>query len=514
MNPSAPGANLPALRSHNAALVLGLLRTATLSPADAGTDSGGTDSRGTSGGGTDSGGTSGGGTDSGGTDSRGTSGGGTDSGGTSGGGTGRGGTGSGGTDGRARGISRLELAERTGLTPQAVSKITARLRAEGLVEEAGRRASTGGKPRTELRLVSGARHAVGVHLDGERLTAVLTDLTGRTVAEREAPLDLGLPVESALAAIVHEVRLIAARAPGAVLGVGVGMRGPLDHRTGTLHRVTGFPHWQGVPLRARLAAALGLPVALDKNTNAAALSILAEAVPAGSAPTGAVLAGTGEGSPPPAAAPGGWSAPTESAPAPVTAPAPGAGRPASGAGGPATESAPAPGGEPPTTAESAAARPRPAAGGPPAFAYLHLGAGLGAGLVLGGEVYRGGRTGAGEFGHQAVELGGVLCECGNRGCLEALCLAAAGRGDTVGAARLLGVGAANLVALLDIDRVVLGGRTVLAAPAVFAEQVAAVLAERGRSVPVGFAAAGPRAVAEGAALLVLAPLFGNVLTHA
>ncbi|MET9221677.1 ROK family transcriptional regulator [Streptomyces sp. NPDC003300] len=486
MNPSAPGANLPALRSHNAALVLGLLRTATLSPADAGTDSGGTDSGGTSGGGTGGGGTDGG-----------------------------------GTDGRARGISRLELAERTGLTPQAVSKITARLRAEGLVEEAGRRASTGGKPRTELRLVSGARHAVGVHLDGERLTAVLTDLTGRTVAEREAPLDLGLPVESALAAIVHEVRLIAARAPGAVLGVGVGMRGPLDHRTGTLHRVTGFPHWQGVPLRARLAAALGLPVALDKNTNAAALSILAEAVPAGSVPTGVVLAGTGEGSPPPAAAPGEWSAPTESAPAPVPAPAPGAGRPASGAGrpaseagGPATESDPAPGGEPPTTAESAAARPRPAAGGPPAFAYLHLGAGLGAGLVLGGEVYRGGRTGAGEFGHQAVELGGVLCECGNRGCLEALCLAAAGRGDTVGAARLLGVGAANLVALLDIDRVVLGGRTVLAAPAVFAEQAAAVLAERGRSVPVGFAAAGPRAVAEGAALLVLAPLFGNVLTHA
>ncbi|NEB79478.1 winged helix-turn-helix transcriptional regulator, partial [Streptomyces sp. SID14478] len=41
------------------------------------------------------------------------------------------------------GISRLELAERTGLTPQAVSKITARLRGDGLAVEAGRRASTG-----------------------------------------------------------------------------------------------------------------------------------------------------------------------------------------------------------------------------------------------------------------------------------------------------------------------------------------------------------------------------------
>jgi predicted NBD/HSP70 family sugar kinase len=410
VNPSASGANLPALRSHNAALVLGLLRTATLSATGT---------------------TSGTGTGT----------------------TGGTGTGPGGPGG---GISRLELAERTGLTPQAVSKITARLRADGLVEEAGRRASTGGKPRTELRLVAGARHAVGVHLDGERLTAVLTDLTGRTVAGHEAPLDLGRPVTEALDAIVSEVRRTAEAAPGAVLGVGIGMRGPLDHRTGTLHRVTGFPHWQGCPLRSRLADRLGLPVALDKNTNAAALSILAEALPAG--------AGSAAAAPLADARREEWA-----------------------------------GGTP---------------GDPPSFGYLHLGAGLGAGLVLGGEVYRGGRTGAGEFGHQVVELGGELCECGNRGCLEALCLAAVRRGDTAGAARLLGVGAANLVALLDIDRVVLGGRAVHAAPEVFAAQVAATLAEYGRSVPVGFAAAGPRAVAEGAALLVLAPLFGGALASA
>jgi len=127
--------------------------------------------------------------------------------------------------------------------------------------------------------------------------------------------------------------------------------------------------------------------------------------------------------------------------------------------------------------------------------------------VLDGKVYRGGRTGAGEFGHQVVELGGPLCACGNRGCLEALCLAAVERGDTAGAARLLGVGAANLVALLDIDQVVLGGRTVLAAQQVFLDGVAAVLAAYGRPVPV--TAAPPLAVAEGAALLALAPLFAH-----
>ncbi|WP_374936164.1 winged helix-turn-helix transcriptional regulator, partial [Streptomyces sp. SM1] len=84
----------------------------------------------------------------------------------------------------ADGISRLELAERTGLTPQAVSKITARLREDGLAAEAGHRASTGGKPRTVLRLVPEAGHAVGVHLDRDETRAVLVDLDGTVVARR------------------------------------------------------------------------------------------------------------------------------------------------------------------------------------------------------------------------------------------------------------------------------------------------------------------------------------------
>lgn len=104
-----------------------------------------------------------------------------------------------------------------------------------------------------------------------------------------------------------------------------------------------------------------------------------------------------------------------------------------------------------------------------------------------------------------VQLDGPPCKCGKRGCLEALCLAAVARGDTAAAARLLGVGAANLVALLDIDRVVLGGRTVLADPGAFLAGVGTALGP----VPVGLAAAGPRAVAEGAALLALAPLFAR-----
>ena len=150
------------------------------------------------------------------------------------------------------------------------------------------------------------------------------------------------------------------------------------------------------------------------------------------------------------------------------------------------------------------------------FAYLHLGTGLGAGLVIGGGVHRGARTGAGEFGHQVIQLDGPPCDCGNRGCIEALCLAAVARGDADEAARVLGAGAANLVGLLDIDLVLLGGRTVAADPEPFVRGVAAVLGERARregareaAVPVRVAPGGARGVAEGAAQLLLGPLFGR-----
>ncbi|MFI0238996.1 ROK family protein [Streptomyces sp. NPDC016845] len=340
------------------------------------------------------------------------------------------------------GISRLELAERTGLTPQAVSKITARLRGDGLAVEAGRRASTGGKPRTVLRMVAGAGHAVGLHLDRDELRAVLTDLAGTVVACRRSPLDLGAGADAVLAATAREVDALLDAGPAveggpSALGVGVAVPGPLDHAGGVLHRVTGFPQWDGFPLRDALAERLGLPVVVDKDTNAAAL--------------GLALAAESE---------------------------------------PAVRS----------------------------FAYLHLGTGLGAGLVLDGELYRGARTGAGEFGHQVIQLDGPLCGCGNRGCIEALCLAALADGAPEGvreAARVLGEGAGNLVSLLDIDAVLLGGRAVATAQEQFVGGVAAVLDARARregcgpAIPVRAAPGGATLVVEGAAQLILAPLFGR-----
>lgn len=48
-----------------------------------------------------------------------------------------------------------------------------------------------------------------------------------------------------------------------------------------------------------------------------------------------------------------------------------------------------------------------------------LGSGVGAGIITGGRAYRGATSGAGEWGHSVVALGGRSCRCGGRGCLEA-----------------------------------------------------------------------------------------------
>jgi predicted NBD/HSP70 family sugar kinase len=51
-------------------------------------------------------------------------------------------------------------------------------------------------------------------------------------------------------------------------------------------------------------------------------------------------------------------------------------------------------------------------------AYVQVGSGVGAGIVVDGSPYRGARGTAGEIGHVVVDPQGPLCRCGNRGCLE------------------------------------------------------------------------------------------------
>lgn len=171
---------------------------------------------------------------------------------------------------RPHGVSRVELGPITGLTAQTVSNITRRLMAGGVIDE-GERVNTGrGKPRTLLRVRPQRWHAVGVHVDPQRLTVTSLDLAGavRGRLTRATPDSVD---PTAVVAQIHDLALEVLDGVDAetVLGLGVAAPGPIDVVAGRLHHPPQLPGWEDVPLRAELHRATGWPVLLDKDVTAA-----------------------------------------------------------------------------------------------------------------------------------------------------------------------------------------------------------------------------------------------------
>ncbi len=167
--------------------------------------------------------------------------------------------------------------------------------------------------------------------------------------------------------------------------------------------------------------------------------------------------------------------------------------------------------------------------------YIKAASGIGAGLLVDGQVYRGASGTAGELGHTVVSETGPVCRCGNRGCLEMLAggpallallspsglpvktladLVARARDGDPGCRRVLadageylGMAVANLVNLVNPELIVFGGELGLAEELVLTTLRARVqrasLPPSGLAVSVVPAVLGDRAEALGGALMAL-----------
>lgn len=236
------------------------------------------------------------------------------------------------------GLSRVELAQIVGLSPQTISNISRRLLDQKLIVEAGKEGSGPGKPRTILRLNPKGMYAVGVHLDPSIVTVVLLDLVGAIVAKDMFVTPRSHEPEEVVAAIAECVERLLADSGvprKLVAGIGVAAPGPIDLERGAVVGPPLLRGWVDVPLQAMVQEATGLETTMDKDV------------------TGAAVAEIWAGAP----------------------------------------------------------------GGTDSFAFFYLGTGLGAGLVLNGEVYRGSSGNAGEIGHIIVDPDGPDCfdGCGMRG---------------------------------------------------------------------------------------------------
>jgi predicted NBD/HSP70 family sugar kinase len=194
------------------------------------------------------------------------------------------------------------------------------------------------------------------------------------------------------------------------------------------------------------------------------------------------------------------------------------------------------------------------------FVYVYMGTGIGGGLFLSNQVYRGPFRNAAELGHITVAPGGPECYCGNRGCLEAvacpdamvadahrlladggggalaaayardpasvdheaLCAAAAD-GDPLArsvvdrVAGYLADVAVNVANMLDVELFVLGGPALGPVGEIYREAIDEALslrpiARRVHKAPVSLSPAGSSAGAIGAASLVFHRAFAPQLT--
>jgi predicted NBD/HSP70 family sugar kinase len=165
-------------------------------------------------------------------------------------------------------LSRAQIAERLDLSPATITASTRRLLGEGLLAEEVPRPSLSGRPSIPLALVPGSAHAIGVQVAYEHVTGVIARLDAEVVHSFRRGFDPAAPdAVDTLTALIRAEADEAERRGLPLSGVGVAVPGVVEPETGTL-RMSVRLGWTGMPLAARLRAALGLPVFVDNDISA------------------------------------------------------------------------------------------------------------------------------------------------------------------------------------------------------------------------------------------------------
>ncbi|QES47645.1 transcriptional regulator [Streptomyces venezuelae] len=359
-------------------------------------------------------------------------------------------------------LTQAEIARTTGLSAATVSNIVRELKDGGTVEVTP--TSAGGRRARSVSLSGDAGIVIGVDFGHTHLRVAVGNLAHQVLAEETEPLDVDASwvdgfdrAEHLVGRLIEDVGTVREK----VIGVGLGVPGPIDVEAGTLGSTAILPGWAGINPREELSRRLGVPVYVDNDANLGALGELV------------------------------W----------------GSGR------------------------------------GVKDLAYIKVASGVGAGLVINGQIYRGPGGTAGEIGHITLDESGPVCRCGNRGCLETFAAARyvlpllqgshgpeltmervvelAREGDPgcrrviTDVGRHVGSGVASLCNLLNPSRVVLGGSLADAGELVLAPIRESVgryaIPSAARQLSVLTGSLGARAEVLGALALVLSEMGDSTL---
>ncbi|MGI8784481.1 MAG: ROK family protein [Acidobacteriota bacterium] len=239
-------------------------------------------------------------------------------------------------------ISRIDIADWTGLEGSTVSKIVSRLLENEFVYEEGVAAASpsGGRKKRFLHLNPNKAYAVGVDLGLQQSTVALADFRGKIL--RSASVRNDPDPKRTVDALAKGIKKMLQFSPlkDRVEGIGVSLIGLVDPSEGRVRAAESLNWGDDVPFGSMLTKALNLDLPLYFE-NGARLAALAEI----------------------------WFG-------------------------------------------------KHTARQPQDLIFLDIGEGIGAGIVIRGQLYHGSLNGAGEFGHISLDPAGPACSCGGRGCLE------------------------------------------------------------------------------------------------
>jgi predicted NBD/HSP70 family sugar kinase len=245
---------------------------------------------------------------------------------------------------RERGsVTRAELVRVTDISRSTISLLVNELIAEGILNETQDQAVAPvrslGRPSSRITLNDNRGYLVGIDFGRLHLRVGVSDSAYRLIRSDETDFSVDRPASEALDEAARRVDAMIRSSKisrDKVLGVGIGVPGPVDKRTRMLHAGSILASWVGADVAGGLSKRLGLPVFMDNDAN---LGALAE-----------VTLGAG--------------------------------------------------------------------GGAEVLLYVLLSVGVGLGIAIDGQIFRGAGGLAGELGHVVIDDLGPLCRCGNRGCLE------------------------------------------------------------------------------------------------
>ena len=173
-------------------------------------------------------------------------------------------------DGHAR--TKAELATLTGLARSTVALRVDALLAADLLRPAGEAVSTGGRPPARVAFNPRAGLVLAVDLGATHATVAVADLSGAILHARTRTIDIGAGPESILDTILADgSALLEASKNAPLLGVGIGVPGPVEHSTGRPTNPPIMPGWDRFDVPAYVQRTFDVPVLVDNDVNILAL---------------------------------------------------------------------------------------------------------------------------------------------------------------------------------------------------------------------------------------------------